>query len=134
MRKPQFFFAITLPIVYVAILCIIYTAPGDTIMLRLATDWPIVLLVLSSSTFGSMYSSAQETIGGGYYDPISTVIMIAFYAAIGYLIGLLLAKIRKHRRAVRGGCRECGYDIRYSKMRCPECGFPIREKESESSA
>ena len=134
MRKPQFLFAILLPTAYLVILCFVYAAPGDAIMFRLATDWPIVLFVVCSSTIRSMYRAAQQTIGWELYDPLSTVIMVVFYAAIGYLIGLSLGKIRKRRRAIRGRCRECGYDIRYAKTRCPECGSPIIETGRETSA
>lgn len=37
-----------------------------------------------------------------------------------------LARLRRHRRARRGCCPACGYDLRATSGRCPECGTAAR--------
>ncbi len=37
----------------------------------------------------------------------------------------LIQRWERVRRRNSGLCRECGYDIRASRERCPECGTPI---------
>ncbi|TWT45651.1 hypothetical protein RAS1_20790 [Phycisphaerae bacterium RAS1] len=47
-----------------------------------------------------------------------------FPTAVGALIPTfpLVSVIRARRRAFRGCCRMCGYDLRATPERCPECG------------
>jgi hypothetical protein len=52
--------------------------------------------------------------------------------AIG--IWLFYTSVQRDRiRRQAGGrpCQKCGYDLRYSKERCPECGEPIARRSSD---
>jgi hypothetical protein len=52
-------------------------------------------------------------------------ILIPLYLLVLPLLLLAAAAFppyRRHRRAARGLCRACGYDLRGLRDRCPECG------------
>jgi hypothetical protein len=54
-----------------------------------------------------------------------------YMPAIG--IGLIVydrRRIKRELREDRGQCVKCGYDLRWSKDRCPECGAFIKRKGS----
>ena len=57
-------------------------------------------------------------------------ILIAFLFGGSYAVGIHLLvglafgpRNRRHKESRRGLCRNCGYDLRASKERCPECGL-----------
>jgi hypothetical protein len=61
-------------------------------------------------------------------------VQIPFWAAIALasiLPALWLVRrrrlTRRRRRADRGQCLACGYDLRQSPERCPECGLVVAE-------
>jgi hypothetical protein len=57
--------------------------------------------------------------------------VVPYWALILPLTILPLLRVRgflvRRRRARRGQCLACGYDLRHSQDRCPECGTPIGE-------
>ena len=56
---------------------------------------------------------------------------------VGITIAAELLRARqRYRDAIRGQfCLDCGYDVRYSDLRCPECGRPIdRPKHAPKQA
>jgi hypothetical protein len=66
---------------------------------------------------------------------VSYVAVIVPYWSIVIVTGLVaLLAIWRHRRAKRrefhGSCLSCGYDLRFSRDRCPECGSLIPQQEA----
>jgi len=55
------------------------------------------------------------------------VVPLWFPAALTAILpGCLLYRLRRaRRRAAKGLCQRCGYDLRSSPERCPECGSPV---------
>jgi predicted amidophosphoribosyltransferase len=52
--------------------------------------------------------------------------MICLLSAPGAMLGSrrCIGRFMRRRRAKRGLCLACGYDVRHSQNRCPECGQP----------
>ena len=55
-----------------------------------------------------------------YWVPLAAAAVLPF--AHGWRAA---KKRRRERRAIRGLCRRCGYDVRASGPRCSECGEPV---------
>jgi hypothetical protein len=41
--------------------------------------------------------------------------------------------LRRREWIAKGRCRQCGFDIRFSKNKCPECGASIGDSEKSPS-
>lgn len=65
-----------------------------------------------------------------YVGPLGTRREVGVTAPLWIVPVALLAPIaiwlrRRRRRAMRGRCNVCGYDVRASPDHCPECGTPV---------
>jgi hypothetical protein len=58
----------------------------------------------------------------------TVAIPLWFPAMLFLLTGITLVIQGTRKEFARGFCRECGYDLRASKDRCPECGTPLAER------
>jgi hypothetical protein len=56
-----------------------------------------------------------------YWVVVSALLVLPALAAIGGM---------RRRRRIVGLCRNCGYDLRASKDRCPECGKAIETQRN----
>lgn len=72
--------------------------------------------------------------GGGLVGSMWSVIMPPWVACALLLIApLIWSAHRWLRRSAKGFCRQCGYDLRASRDRCPECGTPVPVKQKSES-
>lgn len=72
--------------------------------------------------------------GGGLRGSMWSVIVPPPVACVLFLIAPFLWLASRYlRRRPQGICRQCGYDLRASKDRCPECGTPISARHESLS-
>ena len=71
--------------------------------------------------------------GGGADLTPYAVAVVPYWAIVGVAFLLLAAslwRLRRVRALERAGhCTACGYDLRFSRDRCPECGSVVAEPE-----
>lgn len=53
---------------------------------------------------------------------------LTLVAGVIYISWFLWVIRRDGARHKQGRCMHCGYDLRYSKDRCPECGEPFQSR------
>lgn len=88
------------------------------------------------NVFGLAYSDGIVYFGGGWEGPARRIrttearlplwmpfVLLSAYPAVTFFRGPL----RRARRAKRGACPECGYDLTGNVSGvCPECGVEVR--------
>ena len=75
--------------------------------------------------------------GGGAVMLPYVVLIVPYWAVVG-LAGLLLIaalwRVRRVRKLEHAGCcTACGYDLRFSRDRCPECGSVVEAATSQAA-
>jgi hypothetical protein len=71
--------------------------------------------------------------------PLPYIALMVPYWSLASLAGLLtlialLRVLRRKRAEFHGHCLSCGYDLRFSRDRCPECGSLIPEEARSREA
>lgn len=97
-------------------------APSERVATRLVTG----LAVYPSRP---RYWEVQYRQRSGVATRIGVPFWLPLMFAIVPPLWWLIQRLRTLRRRHDGLCRECGYDLRASRERCPECGTPIAVSE-----
>jgi hypothetical protein len=110
-----------------AILCVLAlfvggldAAFGTIIALLAPLAMPVLCVLFILNFNGDAISWRVALIAGAIYWPVFIVVAIRARHA----------SLPPEERYPPGRCRNCGYDLRESPIRCPECGtFPFRTSE-----
>jgi hypothetical protein len=78
--------------------------------------WQRAGFELGNSSSGTPPSVVRGVIAPHWFCALLLLIMPALW------LRYALPQLRRRRRAARGACRACGYDLRATPGRCPECG------------
>lgn len=79
----------------------------------------------TTSTGATDYGRRLLGIGGGMAPSGARYVNIPYWLPAGLFVlwpAIVIPGVLRRRRASRGLCPTCGYDLRASPDRCPECG------------
>ena len=104
--------------------------PNDPTVQRLRRDYLTIGSVRDSNTVNVLLSNGEVA----FFTFSEQSWIVPYWLPTIVLAAPLLRVVkryRRQRRAAAGACRNCGYDLRASPLRCPECGLEAAASAAE---
>jgi hypothetical protein len=88
-------------------------------------NWPVLTLICTPDV---RQEDGRFVCDGFFYAahiPDWLIVLLASALPLRWSIGVARRRRVAARRAAKGQCVRCGYDVRTHSGQCPECGTPV---------